>query len=201
MSGFLNGRVCGTIILMKVKKDHWLARVRTRTSANFSPRPAHAEISLLVIHNISLPPGRFGTGMIEALFQNRLDTSAHPTLGDLAGVRVSSHLLIERNGRTTQFVAFNQAAWHAGESCWRGRNRCNDFAIGIELEGVDDRNYTQAQYRRLQLVTKALMKRYARLSPEAIVGHQEIAPERKTDPGHAFDWRRYLSAVDPQYRG
>jgi len=186
---------------MQVKKDHWLARVRARPSPNYHARPPHAVISLLVIHNISLPPGRFGTGMIEALFLNRLDTTADPTLSDLSGVRVSSHLLIERSGRTTQFVPFDHAAWHAGESHWCGITHCNDFAIGIELEGVDDRRYTRAQYRRLRLVTGALLQRYPRLSPEAIVGHQEIAPERKTDPGPAFDWRSYLTSLELPCRG
>jgi N-acetyl-anhydromuramoyl-L-alanine amidase len=185
---------------MKVKKDHWLARVRKKPSANCAPRPDHADISLLVIHNISLPPGKFGTGMVEELFLNRLDITAHPALADLAGVRVSAHLLIERSGRTTQFVPFDQAAWHAGESQWRGCTGCNDFAIGIELEGSDDRKYTGAQYRRLHQITEALLARYPRLSPEAIVGHQEIAPLRKSDPGPAFDWRRYLGAVSPRYR-
>jgi AmpD protein len=180
---------------MKVLKDHWLARVRRRPSENCAPRPDPGDISLLVIHNISLPPGRFGTGMVEALFQNRLDTASDSALADLAGVRVSAHLFINRRGRVTQFVPFDQAAWHAGVSQWCHRSRCNDFAIGIELEGTDDRAYTRAQYRRLRLVTLALLQRYPRLSLQTIVGHQEIAPERKSDPGQAFDWQAYLRAL------
>ena len=180
---------------MQVNKDHWLSRVRRRPSPNCAPRPVDQEVALLVIHNISLPPGRFGTGMVEALFQNQLDTVSDTALADLAGVRVSAHLFVDRRGRTTQFVPFNEAAWHAGVSSWRGRSHCNDFAIGIELEGTDDKPYTKAQYRRLLLITRALLARYPRLSPEAIVGHLEIAPDRKTDPGRLFDWAGYLSEL------
>jgi AmpD protein len=159
------------------------------------PRPIGQDIALLVIHNISLPPGRFGSGMVEALFQNRLDCAADPTLADLDGVRVSAHLFVDRRGRTTQFVPFHQAAWHAGVSSWRGRANCNDYAIGIELEGTDVKPYTRAQYQRLLLITRALLARYPGLSPEAIVGHLEIAPDRKTDPGATFDWSAYLRAL------
>ncbi len=180
---------------MHVMKDHWLARVRKRPSENYAPRSDPEDVALLVIHNISLPPGRFGTGMIEALFTNQLDVSLDSRLADLEGLQVSSHLLIDRRGRTTQFVPFNQAAWHAGLSEWRGRCGCNDFAIGIELEGTDLKPYTAAQYRRLISVTRALLAGYPRLSPEAIVGHLEIAPGRKTDPGPAFDWSEYLLAL------
>lgn len=180
---------------MRVNKDHWLSRVRRRPSPNCAPRPAGQDISLLVIHNISLPPGRFGTGLVEALFQNQLDADSDPALADLEGVRVSAHLLVDRRGRTTQFVPFSHAAWHAGVSSWRGRSHCNDFAIGIELEGTDVKPYTKAQYRRLLLITRTLLARYPELSPEAIVGHLEIAPDRKTDPGSLFDWAGYLQAL------
>jgi len=180
---------------MKVREDHWLAKVRRRPSANSAPRPDPFDVSLLVIHCISLPPGRFGTGLVEALFLNRLDPGLDPTLADLAGVRVSAHVFIDRRGSATQFVPFDRCAWHAGVSEWRGRGRCNDFSVGIELEGTDRRAYTRAQYRRLLAVTEALLYRYPRLSPEAIVGHQEVAPTRKTDPGPAFDWGAYLGAL------
>jgi AmpD protein len=182
---------------MKVKKDHWLARVRSRRSPNCGRRPDPDDVGLLVIHNISLPPGRYGTGLVTELFLNELDTAAHPALADLHGLQVSSHLLIERNGRVTQFVPFDQCAWHAGVSTWRRRDNCNDFSIGIELEGCDADTYTDAQYRRLLQVTHALLAVYPRLSPENIVGHQEIAPGRKTDPGPGFDWRRYLCSLAP----
>lgn len=180
---------------MQITDDHWLARTRRCPSPNRDRRPDREEISLVVIHGISLPPGKFGTGLVEALFGNRLDPSADPRLADLEGVRVSAHLFIDRRGRTVQFVPFDERAWHAGVSGWRGRRCCNDFAVGIELEGVDDRPYTKAQYRRLGLVLRALLARYPRLSRSAIVGHQEIAPERKTDPGRAFDWAGLLGGL------
>lgn len=178
---------------MHIKDDHWLARVRRRPSPNQSPRRNPDDLSLVVIHGISLPPGQFGTGMVEDLFLNRLDVSADPALKDLAGLRVSAHLFIDRRGRTTQFVPFDRAAWHAGVSSWRGRSGCNEFGIGIELEGEDHRPYTQAQYRRLRAVLLALLNRYPHLSRVGIVGHQEIAPDRKTDPGPGFDWAGLLS--------
>ena len=180
---------------MHISRDHWLTRTRRRPSPNRDPRPDPADVSLLVIHGISLPPGRFGTGLVEALFLNRLEVDADPRLADLEGVRVSAHLLIERRGRVTQFVPFHERAWHAGVSNWQGREGCNDFAIGIELEGTDDRAYTRAQYRRLAAVIKALLARYPRLSRGAIVGHQEVAPGRKTDPGGGFDWPALLGGL------
>ena len=146
-----------------------------------------------MVHNISLPPGRFGGGQVEALFCNTLDCSQAPELEDLRALRVSAHLLISRRGRITQFVPFDQRAWHAGVSDWAGRPRCNDYAIGIELEGTDERSYTQSQYRQLGRVLDTLLAAYPRLSVERIVGHQEIAPGRKTDPGPSFDWARVLS--------
>ncbi|MEJ2088188.1 MAG: 1,6-anhydro-N-acetylmuramyl-L-alanine amidase AmpD [Gammaproteobacteria bacterium] len=171
-----------------MKDDHRLARTTQRLSPNRDARPDPRDISLVVIHGISLPPGRFGTGMVVDFFLNRLDVNADAALADLAGVRVSAHLFIDRRGRTTQFVPFDERAWHAGVSRWRGREGCNDFSIGIELEGVDDRPYTHAQYARLMAVLEALLDRYPHLSRSAVVGHQEIAPGRKTDPGPAFDW-------------
>ena len=147
---------------------------------------------MIVVHGISLPPGKFGSGMIDRLFLNELDTATASEVADLEGLEVSSHLLIDRRGRCTQYVPFDRRAWHAGASSWRGRPGCNDFAIGIELEGTDARRYTAAQYRRLVLVTDALFDIYPRLAPDAIVGHFEIASGRKTDPGPSFDWSRYL---------
>ena len=147
------------------------------------------DISLIVVHGISLPPGKFGGDEIEALFCNQLN---HPQLLELADFRVSSHLLVDRRGRCTQFVPFDRRAWHAGESVWRGRSGCNDFSIGIELEGTDTRPYTQAQYRKLGRVIRALLARYPRLAADAIVGHLEVATGRKTDPGPAFNWQAVL---------
>ena len=181
--------------MLTVADDHWLPGVRRLGSPNASPRPDASDISLVVVHGISLPPGCFGTGMVEALFMNRLDATAHPSLVDLCGVRVSSHLLISRRGKLTQFVPFDQCAWHAGVSRHGGRVGCNDFSIGIELEGTDRMPYADSQYRRLIEVIEALFRRYPRLSPAAVVGHAEIAPGRKTDPGPAFDWPRLLRAL------
>lgn len=180
---------------MHVTPDHWLSAARRCLSPNADARPAAARIDLLVIHNISLPPGEFGTGQIEALFCNRLDCSAHPALADLEGLRVSSHALIERNGAITQFVPFDRRAWHAGVSCFRGAAGCNDYSIGIELEGTDERPYEMAQYQALTAATRALLRAYPALSLGRIVGHLEIAPERKTDPGPSFDWPRYYGGL------
>ena len=148
-----------------------------------------------MVHGISLPPGRFGTGLVDALFTNTLDTTVDPALADLASVRVSSHLLISRRGAVTQFVPFDRRAWHAGVSSHRGRERCNDYSIGIELEGTDDRPYTKSQYDKLAGVLAALLREYPRLSLAGVVGHSEIAPGRKTDPGPAFDWPRLFRSL------
>ncbi|MBB3048032.1 AmpD protein [Litorivivens lipolytica] len=171
--------------------DGWLSDVEVCASPNFNQRPAGAEISLLVIHNISLPPGQFGGREVHKFFTNCLDCSAHPALADLHGVKVSSHLLIDREGAVTQFVPLTERAWHAGQSCFEGRDNCNDFSIGIELEGTDIEPYTEAQYGVLAEVTKTLLAHYPLLSPARIVGHSDIAPGRKTDPGPAFDWHNY----------
>jgi AmpD protein len=153
------------------------------------------DVALIVIHGISLPKGEFGTGCVDRLFLNQLDITSHDSFADLDGVQVSSHLFIDRAGRPTQFVPFDEQAWHAGVSSWRNRSRCNDFAIGIELEGTDDQPYTDLQYSTLAKITRALFEMYPRLSPDAIVGHQEVAPARKTDPGPAFEWPRYLLSI------
>ncbi len=180
---------------MHVTADHWLRPAARLASPNCDERPDPAAVELVVVHAISLPPGRFGGRHVRDLFLNRLDPRAHPTFRSLDGVRVSAHLLVTRRGGVTQFVPFHRRAWHAGVSCWRGRTGCNDFAIGIELEGSDERAYTASQYRKLRTVLAALLARYPRLSPEAIVGHCEIAPGRKTDPGPSFDWSRLLAGV------
>ncbi|MCZ6619156.1 MAG: 1,6-anhydro-N-acetylmuramyl-L-alanine amidase AmpD [Gammaproteobacteria bacterium] len=180
---------------MHVKQNHWLSRVRNLRSPNRSKRPDPMDVALIVIHGISLPKGEFATGCVDRLFLNQLDVTSHGSFADLDGVRVSSHLLIDRVGRTTQYVPFDEQAWHAGDSSWRNRVRCNAFAIGIELEGTDDQPYADRQYSTLAKVTRALFEMYPRLSPDAIVGHQEVAPGRKTDPGPAFDWSRYLLKI------
>jgi AmpD protein len=149
----------------------------------------------LVIHNISLPPGQFGSGDIERFFRNQLDKSTHPYFEAIAELKVSSHLLIERDGTVIQFVNFNDRAWHAGVSEFCGRDNCNDYSIGIELEGTDDTPYTAEQYHVLADITASLLKEYPALTEDRITGHNNIAPGRKTDPGPAFDWLRYRSEV------
>ncbi|MFT4045797.1 MAG: 1,6-anhydro-N-acetylmuramyl-L-alanine amidase AmpD [Solimonas sp.] len=173
----------------------WLAGARICPSPNCDARPDAGDISLLVIHNISLPPGRFGGPHIDALFTNALDPAAHPYFATVHALRVSAHLLIARDGRVTQYVPFTARAWHAGLSRYEGRERCNDFSIGIELEGTDDKPFTARQYAKLIAVTKALLATYPRMNAARIAGHSDIAPGRKTDPGPHFDWARYRAAL------
>mgnify|MGYP000355574656 CR=1 FL=1 len=164
-------------------------------SPNRDARPDGAEPELLVIHGISLPPGEYGGSQIEDLFLNRLDWDAHPYFGEIRGLEVSAHLLIRRDGELVQFVPFTERAWHAGDSCFRGRYRCNDFSIGIELEGEDDTPYADAQYTALTAATSALLEAYPALSARQIAGHSDLAPGRKTDPGPAFDWLRLYDGL------
>lgn len=152
-------------------------------------RPDPNDICLLVIHNISLPAGQFGGPWIDDLFMGRLDAAADPCFQDIAALRVSAHLCIFRDGSTTQYVPFNRRAWHAGVSTWRGRERCNDFSIGIELEGTDDQPFDDRQYCRLAELVRTLRGHYPDLGPDAITGHSDIAPGRKTDPGPCFCWQ------------
>ncbi len=170
----------------------WLNGVRRIESANCDDRPAGTPIDLLVIHNISLPPGEFGGDGVIELFANRLDPAAHPYYQTIEGLRVSAHFFIRRDGELIQFVAAAKRAWHAGCSSWNGRERCNDFSIGIELEGTDDTPFTDAQYECLNGLIGALCRRYP---IGAIVGHSDIAPDRKTDPGPHFDWSRLALAA------
>jgi AmpD protein len=159
-------------------------------SPNQDERPDGAELTLIVIHSISLPPGSFGGPYIEHLFRNCIDRSAHPYFEEIADLHVSAHLLIRRDGTLVQFVPFGRRAWHAGPSFFRGRSCCNDFSIGIELEGEDETPYTELQYESLSGVIDALIAAYPGLNARTIAGHCDIAPERKTDPGPAFDWLR-----------
>lgn len=164
-------------------------------SPHHNVRPENMAITLLVIHNISLPSGQFGMPHVHALFMGHLDVQADPSFAELEGLRVSSHAVIWRDGQVTQYVPLHQRAWHAGVSSYQGQPGCNDFSIGIELEGTDTLPYTQAQYDALIPLTGALLAHYPTLSVDAIVGHSDIAPQRKTDPGKAFDWHYYLEAV------
>ena len=173
-----------------------LEGVRYVPSPNCDERPVGTRIELLVVHGISLPPGEFGGPYIEQLFTNCLDYAAHPFFETLRGLEVSSHLLIRRDGEPVQFVPFERRAWHAGASSFRGRSRCNDFSIGVELEGTDDTPYTELQYAALGRVARALQAAYPDLRTDRMVGHCDIAPGRKTDPGPAFDWPRLLAELD-----
>ncbi len=170
--------------------------VRQVISPNSDERPTGSEIDLLVIHNISLPPGEFGGPYIDALFTNTLDGAAHPFFHKISDLRVSSHLLINREGEVTQYVPFNRRAWHAGISCFKGRECCNDFSIGIELEGVDDTPYPILQYQCLAEIIRVLRNGWPTITGDRIVGHCDIAPQRKTDPGPAFDWQCLRSMLD-----
>ncbi|HVE06464.1 MAG TPA: 1,6-anhydro-N-acetylmuramyl-L-alanine amidase AmpD [Paraburkholderia sp.] len=171
-----------------VSADGWVAAARKLPSPNFEPRPAGAVPTLLVVHNISLPPGEFGGAAIAELFLNRLDCDAHPYYdAHLRGVRVSAHFVIRRDGALEQFVSCDERAWHAGASSFFGRERCNDFSIGIELEGSDTSPYEPAQYDTLSALAQALAAHYPIV---ALAGHSDIAPGRKTDPGPHFDWSR-----------
>ena len=161
-------------------------------SPNQDARPRGTEITLLVVHSISLPPGEFGGDAIERLFTNRLDPSAHAYFKEIEGLKVSSHFLIRRDGELVQFVPVGRRAWHAGVSSWRGRERCNDFSIGVELEGTDDGPFTDRQYKRLASLMSSLKKKHPL---RAIAAHSDIAPGRKTDPGPRFDWPRLLAAL------
>jgi len=176
-----------------------LLEARQVASPNFDARPPGAAIELIVIHGMSLPPGCYGGPEIDCLFTNTLDPAAHPYFADIAHLRVSSHLLIRRDGELVQYVPFDQRAWHAGQSCYRGRAACNDFSIGIELEGQDDEPYTAQQYRQLAGVVRALVARWPGLTPESIVGHCDISPERKTDPGPAFDWQQLHALLETHH--
>jgi AmpD protein len=172
-----------------------LPQAEYRPCQNFDERPPHIRIDLLVIHNISLPPGEFGGPWIDDLFMNRLDPDAHPYFREIARLQVSSHLLIRRDGQLIQYVPLNRRAWHAGSSRFCGRERCNDFSIGIELEGSDEQRFTDAQYATLIHTTLAIQQLYPAITHERITGHSEIAVGRKTDPGPCFDWPRYLQAL------
>ena len=180
---------------MKVPGELWLPGLVHAPSENSDERPDGVVVDLLVIHNISLPPGQFGGGHIRDLFLNRLDPGAHPYFAQIAHLQGSAHLLIRRDGSALQFVARDRRAWHAGLSNFCGRERCNDFSVGIELEGSDDLPYTDAQYRQLSALTTEVRSLFPTIAMERIVGHSDIAPGRKTDPGPHFDWARYREDV------
>jgi AmpD protein len=177
---------------MRIGPDGRLAGARYVASPNCDARPAGSRISLLVLHAISLPPGRYGGDAIERLFTNRLDPLAHPYFRDIAHLRVSAHFLVRRDGALVQFVPLTRRAWHAGVSRWRGAERCNDFSVGVELEGTERAPFSDAQYRCLGRLVRALA---ARLPLSACAAHSDVAPGRKRDPGVRFDWARCLAGL------
>lgn len=177
-----------------------MKNIRQVSCPYYDDRPADACIDMIVIHGISLPPGQFGANYIEDFFCGKLDLSAHEYFSQIANLKVSAHLLINRQGVTTQFVSFSKRAWHAGESNYAGKSRCNDFSIGIELEGTDDLLYEKKQYVELAHIIKALLSAYPAITHDRIVGHADIAPGRKTDPGKSFDWI-YLRRLLEQNEG
>ena len=168
---------------------------RQCSSPNQDQRPAGTKFDLVVLHGISLPPGKFGGPEIEQLFTNKLDWDGHPYFNEIRGTEVSTHILIRRDGEAVQFVPFGKRAWHAGESCFRGQLACNDFSVGIELEGQDDLAYDDRQYQTLTAVLVALITAYPELSARRIAAHSDISPGRKTDPGPAFDWLRLYDGL------
>jgi len=174
----------------RIDATGWYGAARRIDSPNCDTRPLETDITLLVVHNISLPPGQFGGPGVEQLFTNRLDPGAHPYYATIDTLRVSSHFFIRRDGELIQFVPCAKRAWHAGASSWCGRERCNDFSVGVELEGSDDQPFTDAQYARLNELIRALRVAYPALVD--IAGHSDIAPGRKTDPGPYFDWKRVV---------
>jgi len=177
----------------RLDAEGWLAGARRIVSPNCDERPDAVDVTLLVVHGISLPPGKFGGDHVARLFANSLDHARHPYFETLRDVRVSAHFYIGRDGGLIQFVPCSRRAWHAGTSQWKGRERCNDFSIGVDLEGTDTRPYTSRQYARLAGLIRTLRRRYPLAD---IAGHSDIAPGRKTDPGPAFDWPRLRALVD-----
>ena len=188
----MTGESMGATLLVD---NHRVIQARQVPSPNHGERPPGARVSLLVIHNISLPPGEYGGPWIDHLFCNHLDPDAHPYFAEIAGMQVSSHFLIRRDGELVQYVPCDRRAWHAGRSCWRGHEECNDFSIGIELEGTDHEPYTDAQYAVLIDLVAALREAYPDIAEDALTGHSDIAPGRKTDPGEAFDWARLKTGL------
>jgi len=174
---------------------NWITGARQVSSPNCDDRPEAADISLVIMHGISLPPRQYGGPFIDQLFSNCLDPDAHAYFAEIASLRVSSHLLVDRRGAVTQYVPLSRRAWHAGKSVFQGRSACNDFSIGIELEGCDDDAYCDVQYATAAVLVAELMRAWPAIGPDRIVRHSDVAPGRKTDPGPAFDWARFQVAV------
>ena len=173
----------------------WLKQAIKKPSPNKNERPDLGQVKLIIIHGISLPPNKFGGPWIDDFFLNRLDSKKHPYFEEIQQLTVSSHLLIKRDGGITQYVPFNQRAWHAGLSAFKGEDNCNDFSIGIELEGADHIAYSEEQYKQLAHCCKTLIDHYPAISKQDIVGHSDVSPGRKTDPGDSFDWGKFRALL------
>ena len=176
-------------------KNHLFNKIRFLESPNFNNRPLKEEIRLIIIHSISLPPNTYGNTYVEDFFLNKLDVSEHDYFNEIKDLRVSSHIYIKRDGEIIQFVPFNKRAWHAGESSYMGVPDCNDYAIGIELEGSDDDFFSDEQYNSLIVATQEILKEYPMIKKDNITGHSNVAPKRKVDPGKNFEWEKYLSSL------
>jgi len=179
---------------MKIE-NHIFKESQIYNSPNFNERPDESDIRLIIIHCISLPPDQYGGDFVKDFFLNNLDTTKHEYFNEIKDLKVSPHIFIKRNGEVLQFVPFNKRAWHAGVSCYKGIEDCNDYSIGIELEGNEKDLYTDNQYEVLIYTTNEILKKYPKIKPKNIVGHSEVAPNRKTDPGANFDWKRYLKGI------
>ena len=177
------------------QRDGWIEGISHCSSPNKNNRPDNSVVDLLIIHNISLPPGEFGGGYIDQLFTNQLSPTAHSTFKDIAELKVSCHFLIDRFGAVTQYVSVNDRAWHAGVSSWAGKTNCNDNSVGIELEGSDFTHFTDDQYRVLAQLAKSIIHFFPSIKNRNIVGHSDVAAGRKTDPGPYFDWQRFRESI------
>ena len=176
-------------------ENHIFKNIKFLNSPNFNNRPEKSDISLIVIHSISLPPEVYGNNYVEDFFMNKLNISDHDYFNEIKDMRVSSHIYIKRTGEMIQFVPLNMRAWHAGESCYKGIDDCNNYSIGIELEGTDNDHFSNQQYESLIKISRLIIKNYPVINKDNIVGHSDISPGRKTDPGNKFEWRRYLDAL------
>lgn len=181
---------------LNIDEHGWLQDVEIIKSANFNHRPDDCDICLVVVHGISLPPGQYGGGYVEQLFSNKLDPDEHEYFEQIKGLKVSAHCFIARDGQLTQFVSFKNRAWHAGNSSWQGADNCNDFSIGIEMEGTDDEPYEELQYHQLASLVISLRKQYPAILEQSLCGHSDIAPGRKTDPGAHFDWNKLTQLIN-----
>lgn len=177
---------------MRLGRDGWLDGVRRVPSPNVGPRPAGTAVTLAVVHSISLPPGEYGGDAVERLFTNRLDWDAHPYYATIRGAQVSAHFFVRRSGEVLQFASCEMRAWHAGASSWRGRANCNDYSVGIELEGLEGERFERVQYQRLAALLRAVARRHP---IDGVAGHEHVAPGRKRDPGPGFDWRRLYTLL------